>query len=177
VPHWTIAAATTTTTSSSSSNPFSSVTDFFKSPTFQFIEYMMVFFLIALWLACAYWVFKDARRRVEDRIILIVCVLTGLVFGPLGLFIYTIVRPAELIVDKREREMEMEMMAQRLGDSARCSFCKSPVRDDYLVCPICGHRLRSTCASCGKPLEPNWRLCPYCEADVLGPVMPAYDRA
>ncbi len=70
-----------------------------------------MFFMIAFWLACAYWVFKDARRRVEDPIILVVCVLTGLVFGPLGLLIYSIVRPAELIVDSREREMEMEMMA------------------------------------------------------------------
>ena len=49
--------------------------------------------LVALWLACAYWVFKDARRRIDDKIVLAVCVLTGLVFGPVGLIVYAIVRP------------------------------------------------------------------------------------
>lgn len=176
MPHWIIAAASTTTSSSSSSNPFNSVTEFFSSSTFRLIEDLFGLFLVALWLACAYWVFKDARRRVEDPIVLVVCVLTGLVFGPLGLLIYAIVRPAELIDDRRERELEMEMMQQRLSDSVRCSFCKTPVREDYLVCPTCGHRLRSTCASCGKPLEPSWRVCPYCEADVHGSLMPTYDR-
>ena len=152
------------------------MTDFFKSPTLHFITSMLVFFLIALWIACAYWVYKDARRRVDDKIVLAVCVLTGIVFGLLGLIVYTIVRPPELLSDRRERELEVQMMEQRIGESSRCSFCKTPVRDDYLVCPTCGHRLRSTCTSCGKPLEPSWRVCPYCEADVRGPVAPVFDR-
>ncbi len=173
MPHWIIAAATNTTTST---DPFNSVTNFFHSSAWHFITYMFVFFLVVLWIACAYWVFKDARRRVEDPIVLVVCVLTGVVFGPVGLIIYSIVRPAELIVDRRERELEMQMLEARLGEDQRCSFCKTPVRDDYLVCPTCGRRLRTTCPSCGKPVEPNWRVCPYCEADVQAPMTPSYDR-
>jgi RNA polymerase subunit RPABC4/transcription elongation factor Spt4 len=122
-------------------------------------------------------VFKDARRRVEDRIVLAVCVLTGLVFGPLGLIIYAIVRPPELIDDRHERELEVRMMEQRLGDESRCSFCKTPVRDDYLVCPTCGRRLRTTCPSCHKPIDPKWRVCPYCEADVHMAPVATYDSA
>ena len=53
-----------------------------------------------LWIACAYWVFKDARRRIDDKIVLAVVVLTGLVFGPLGLIVYAIVRPAEPLADR-----------------------------------------------------------------------------
>jgi len=175
VAHWIIAAASTTT--SDSSNPFQSVTDFFSSPTFHFISLMFYFFLAVLWIACAYWVFKDARRRVDDKVVLIVCVLTGIVFGPIGLIVYTIVRPPELLAERRERDLEMQMMEQRLTDEARCSFCKTPVKDDYLVCPTCGRRLRTTCTSCGKPVEPSWRVCPYCEADVHGLAAPTiYDR-
>ena len=34
------------------------------------------------------------------------------------------------------------MMEARIGGDERCSFCKTPVREDYLVCPTCGRRLQ-----------------------------------
>lgn len=175
MPHWTIVAAKTTT--SDSSNPFEAVTDFFSSPTWHFITYMAYFFVVVLWLSCAFWVFKDARRRIDDKIVLAVAVLTGLVFGPIGLIVYSIVKPPETLADRQERELEMQMMEQQINGEARCSFCKTPLREDYLVCPTCGRRLRSTCPSCRKPIEPQWRVCPYCEADVHAGSAPAYDRA
>ena len=112
------------------------------------------------------WVFKDARRRIEDRVILVVAVLTGLVFGPMGAIVYAIVRPPEYLDDVRERELEMRMMEQRLASEERCPFCRTPTRDDYLVCPTCGRRLRTVCQSCHRPVDPQWRVCPYCEAEV-----------
>jgi hypothetical protein len=136
VPHWIIAAAAKTTTTSDSSNPFQSVLDFFKSPTWHFITLMFYFFLVVLWIACAYWVFKDARRRIDDKIVLAVAVLTGIVFGPIGLIVYAIVRPAETLADRKEHELEVAMMEQRIGEEERCSFCKTPVREDYLVCHL-----------------------------------------
>ena len=157
-------------------NPFESVTDFFDSSTWDFLVLAFYFLLVAVWLACAFWVFKDARRRIEDRIVLTVAVLTGLVFGPFGALVYTIVRPPEYLEDVRERELEIRMMEQRLADQSRCSFCKTPVRDDYLVCPTCGRRLRSTCASCQRPIEPTWRVCPYCENEVGAATAAAYDK-
>ena len=171
--HWIIAA---TSSSSDSSNPFQSVIDFFKSPTWHFITLVFYFLIAVLWIACAYWVFKDARRRIDDKIVIAVCVLAGIVFGPLGLIVYAIVRPPELLADRDERELEMQMMTQRLSEETRCSFCKTPVKDDYLVCPTCGRRLRSMCTRCGKPLEPNWRVCPYCETDVRAAPAAVYDR-
>ena len=130
-----------------------------------------------MWLACAYWVFKDARRRIDDKILIAVAALTGLVFGPIGLIVYAIVRPPEYLDDVRERELEVRMMEQRLSEEQRCSFCKTPVRDDYLVCPTCGRRLRTVCRSCRRPVEPQWRLCPYCEAEVHGAPVDGRARA
>lgn len=172
MPHTILAAA-----SSTSSNPFQSVTDFFSSPTWHFLTDMVYFVLVVFWIACAYWVFKDARRRVDDKIVLTVCVLVGVVFGPIGLIVYAIVRPPEYLEDVRERELEVRMMEQRISEEARCSFCKTPVKDDYLVCPTCGRRLRTTCPSCRRPIEPQWRVCPYCEADVHGVPVTAFDQA
>jgi len=160
LPQWTLLAA--------ADDPFQSVNDFFSSSTWDFIVRISVVFAIALWLACAYWVFKDARRRIDDTILITVATLTGLVFGPIGLVVYAIVRPPEYLDDIRERELEVRMMEQRLEDEQRCSFCKTPVRDDYLVCPTCGRRLRTVCRSCHRPVEPQWRLCPYCETEMHG---------
>jgi RNA polymerase subunit RPABC4/transcription elongation factor Spt4 len=149
-----------------SSDPFGSIKHFFKSSTWHFLVLMFFFFLVVLWLSCAYWIFKDARRRIDDRIIITVAVLTGLVFGPFGLFIYAILRPPEYLEDMREREMEMQMMEQRLSEESRCPFCKRPVKDDFLVCPHCMRRLREVCSNCRRPVEPEWRICPYCEKQI-----------
>jgi hypothetical protein len=159
----------TTIAASSESDPFQSVQDFFKSSTWSFIQYMFVFFLIVIWLSCAYWIFKDARRRIDDKVIVTVAVLTGLVFGPFGLFVYAIVRPPEYLDDVRERELEMRSLEQRLAEESRCPFCKTKVKDEFLVCPTCMRRLREVCSNCRKPVEPAWRICPYCEKQLGQP--------
>jgi hypothetical protein len=159
----------------SNDNPFQSVTSFFQSSTWDFIVLLLYFFVLVVWLACAYWVFKDARRRIDDTIVLIVAALTGLVFGPVGALVYAIVRPPEYLDDVRERELEIRMMEQRLASEERCPFCRTPTREDYLVCPTCGRRLRTVCDSCRRPVDPHWRVCPYCEADFQGGT--AFDSA
>ena len=95
-----------------------------------------------------------------------ITLLTGLVFGPFGLFVYAILRPPEYLDDTRERELELRMLEQRLEGDARCPFCKTAVKDDYLVCPHCMRRLREVCSSCHRPVEPGWRICPYCEKQI-----------
>jgi len=157
---WPLVAQTT------NDDPLQTVTDFFDSATWDFIVLLFYFLVIVVWLACAYWVFKDARRRIDDKIVLAVAALTGLVFGPLGALVYVIVRPPEYLDDVRERELEIRMMEQRLASEERCPFCRTPTREDYLVCPTCGRRLRTVCSSCRKPVDPQWRVCPYCEAEV-----------
>ena len=150
-----------------SSDPFGSIKDFFRSSTWHFIEYMFIFCVIVLWLACAYWIYKDARRRIDDTVIIVVAVLTGLVFGPFGVLIYAILRPPEYLDDVREREMEMRMLEQRLADETRCPHCKARVREDFLICPNCMRRLRGVCPNCRRPAEPTWKVCPYCEEQLM----------
>ena len=104
-----------------------------------------------------------AHRR---PVVIIVAVLTGLVFGPFGLFVYAILRPPEYLEDTRERELELRMLEQRLDGDLHCPFCKTAVKDDFLVCPHCMRRLREVCSSCHRPVEPAWRICPYCEKQI-----------
>ena len=41
---------------------------FFHSSTWYVLRNLAIFFVIVFWVATVYWVYKDARRRIEDRL-------------------------------------------------------------------------------------------------------------
>jgi hypothetical protein len=145
---------------------FGSVHDFFHSSTWYVIRNLAFFFVLVFWLASVYWVYKDARRRIVDPLLVWVATLLGLVpfIGPL---IYMLFRPPEYLEDVRERELEIKAMERRLGGSdLRCPVCRAEVEEDFLVCPVCTTKLRQSCVTCHKPLEALWQVCPYCETPI-----------
>lgn len=121
---------------------------------------------VIFWLASAYWVYKDARRRLDDHWLVGLAAFVGLVPPFAGPFIYMLFRPPELLEDIRERELEMKAIEDGLAQRALCPVCHTPVENTYLVCPVCTTKLRHACASCKAPLDPIWQVCPYCEAPV-----------
>jgi hypothetical protein len=157
-------ALPTTTTSSGDDNPFQPVLDFFDSATFQAILKLVGFMVVVLWLASAFFVFKDARRRIADPVLIAVAVATALVFPFVGVLIYTILRPPEYLDDVRERELEIRAMERRLGEEGMCPGCGGDIEPEFIACPHCARRLKLTCQRCRSPLKPEWRLCPFCEA-------------
>lgn len=125
--------------------------------------------IVVFWLATAFWVLKDARRRIEDPWLVAVATLVGLVPPFIGPVVYMLFRPPEYIDDRRERELEIRAMEEGLADrDLRCPVCRGRVEAGYLVCPVCTTRLKQACAECGSPLEPIWQACPYCAAPVPG---------
>ena len=155
--------ATTTT----SKDVFTRVGDFFDSGTWLVIRNLGIFFLVVFWLAWAYWVYKDARRRIEDPWLVAMAAILGLVpiIGPL---VYLFFRPPEYLEDRRERELEIRAMEEQIGQRAvNCPVCRAPVEPEFLVCPVCTTKLKQACTSCKAPLEPLWQVCPYCETPVV----------
>src|SRR3954468_15683601 len=146
-------------TSDSTDNPLGGVSDFFSSSTFHAIVLLGLFFVGVLWLALVFWTYKDAKRRIDDPVLVGVSIVTALVFPFVGALVYTILRPPEYLDDVRERELEIRAMERRLGPDQRCPYCRSPVEPSFLVCPHCTNRLRSACRRCKSPLEPDWRMC------------------
>jgi RNA polymerase subunit RPABC4/transcription elongation factor Spt4 len=128
---------------------------------------LLVLFLIVTYLALIYWTYLDARRRIEDPV-LIACATAASVFPFVGTVIYTILRPPEFLEDREERELELraaELRLRQLIDQA-CPHCEYPIERDYLRCPNCERRLRNPCRKCTRPLDPKWGVCPYCETEV-----------
>ncbi|MGH2983088.1 MAG: zinc ribbon domain-containing protein [Solirubrobacterales bacterium] len=128
---------------------------------------LLVLFLIVVYLALIYWTYLDARRRIEDPV-LIACATAASVFPFVGTVIYTILRPPEFLEDREERELELRAAELRLRQliEQSCPHCEYPIVANFLRCPNCERRLRNPCRKCHKPLDPKWGICPYCETEV-----------
>ena len=151
------------------SDPLDFVGDFFDSEEWLVIRNVTLFFLVVFWLASAYWVYKDARRRIEDPWLLAMAVALG-IFPPfVGPLIYMLFRPPEYLEDVRERELEIKAMEDGLDVAERCPVCRAAIEANFLACPVCTTKLKDSCRRCKAPLEPLWQMCPFCETPVESP--------
>jgi hypothetical protein len=156
-------------TTDETDDPFGSVTDFFDSELWLLIWRVTLFFVFVFWLASAFWVYKDARRRIEDPWLLAMAVALGLFPPFIGPLLYMFFRPPEYLDDVRERELEIKAMEENLGTGERCPVCRADVEPSFLACPVCTTKLKQACRRCHAPLEPLWQICPYCETPVESP--------
>jgi hypothetical protein len=156
---------------------FSGIHDFFASGTWEVIRNLLFFFLVVFWLAVGYWVYKDARRRIEDPLLVAMAVVLGLIPPYLGALVYMLFRPPEYLEDVRERELEIRAMEERLSKrDLHCPVCRAAVESTFLVCPVCTTRLKQACVKCSSPLEALWQICPHCATPVSTPSLPGVDQ-
>src|SRR5436305_14226533 len=129
---------------------------------------LVILFLIAIWAALVFWTFSDARRRIEDPMLIGCAAAASLFFPYVGTIVYMIVRPPEYLDDVRERELEIAAASARLQqvEQLSCPYCDFEIEKTFLRCPSCLRRLKEPCGTCGRPLDPRWKICPYCEAEV-----------
>ena len=128
---------------------------------------LLIVFVVVVYLSLIYWTYMDARRRIEDPM-LIGCAVAASLFPFVGTIVYVILRPPEYLDDVRERELEIQAAQARLYelDSGLCPHCDYRVERDFIRCPSCLRKLKERCVSCGRPLDRTWSICPYCEAEV-----------
>ena len=86
------------------------------------------------------YVYRDAKRRGMNEILW--ALAAALVPSFIGLLIYLIVRGNY--------------------SDLRCPRCETPVKEQYVICPKCGAKLRPACPNCATPVEYDWKLCPKC---------------
>ncbi len=147
---------------------FSSIHGVFHSTAFVVARNLAMFLAIVFWLALAFWVYKDARRRIDDPWLVGIATLLGLAPPYVGPLVYMLFRPAETLEDVRARRVELRALEDHLGRRRpTCPVCSSRVEPDFLVCPVCTTQLRQACTRCDAPLEPLWQACPYCAQAVL----------
>ena len=137
-------------TTTDSNDLFGGFKDFFDSDVWLVVRNVFFFFLVVFWLASAFWVYKDARRRIEDPWLLAMAVALG-IFPPfLGPLLYMFFRPPEYLEEVRERELEIKAMEESLGTAERCPVCRAVVEPTFLACPVCTTKLKEACRRCKR---------------------------
>jgi double zinc ribbon protein len=143
-----------------------SVHDVFNSTAFQVARNITFFVLAVFWLGVAYWVYRDARRRLDDPWLVGTATVLGLVpiLGPL---VYLLFRPPETLEEQHARRVEVQALEARLVQRPpQCPVCRTAVEPAFIVCPVCTTQLKEPCSSCGSPLDRLWQACPYCATPV-----------
>lgn len=146
-----------------------SLTGLFESQIFQIGVRVLVIYIGLIWLASAYWAYRDMRLRSASAITPYVAAATIIVFTPIfflfGLLVYRIVRPKETIAEVNERALAEEAMLAEVASHAHCANCSRPVHEDWIICPTCRNRLRRVCPNCEHLIELDWTLCAWCGKD------------
>lgn len=128
-------------------------------------------FLAALWVSLILWTFRDARSRSRDPFAHLLAAIMVAIFGPLGMFIYLILRPRETLAEAYERSLEEEALLQDIEERLVCPGCKQTVQENFQFCPSCHTRLKKVCPGCSALLRLRWNICPYCGASPAAPHM------
>lgn len=141
------------------------VAGFFDHPLVRLGIQAVVLYVVVLWLAAAWWAYRDMRARTLHPALpfgaaLVVILFSPLLF-PLAIVAYRIARPQETISEAWERHQAEEAMRYEL-EATTCAGCGRRVDEDWLACPTCGTRLARRCLDCGRTVGLDWSLCAWC---------------
>ena len=155
----------------------SALGDFFTSPPVQFVLQAIAVYLVVLWLAGAYWAFRDMQHRTENPILPYVAAAFVIVFTPiffpLAIFVYKIIRPHEKIGEVYERNLAEEALLAEVESIKSCPTCARRVHDEWIICPTCRTRLNRVCPNCSRLVGLDWSLCAWCGKDFERRDLPA----
>ena len=66
--------------------------------------------LAAFWIALVIWTFRDMRARSRDLLATLLASLLVVLFGPVGLGLYLLLRPRDTLAEQYERMLEEEAL-------------------------------------------------------------------
>jgi RNA polymerase subunit RPABC4/transcription elongation factor Spt4 len=139
------------------------------SPPVQLAIQAIAIYFVILWLAAAYWAFRDMQLRTENPILpylaaSFIIVFTP-VFFPLAVFVYRIIRPQEKIGEVYERNLAEEALLAEVEAIKSCPTCSRRINDEWIICPTCRTRLNRVCPNCSRLVGLDWSLCAWCGKD------------
>jgi RNA polymerase subunit RPABC4/transcription elongation factor Spt4 len=157
----------------------SAVSSFFSSAIVQLVVDSIVLYLFIVWLAAAFWAFRDMHDRSENPVMPYVAAALILLPTPfffvLGVIVYRVIRPAERLGEVYERNLAEEALLAEVEAVRTCRGCDRRVQEEWIICPWCRTRLNRVCPNCERLVGLDWTLCAWCGKDFERPV--TVDRA
>ena len=143
--------------------------DIIGSPVVQFGIQMIGIYLVILWIATAYWAFRDAQQRSANPLLPYLVSASIILFAPIfvifAVWVYKIVRPHEKIGEVWERNLAEEALIAEVESIPHCPTCDRRVNEDWIICPSCRTRLNRVCPNCSRLVGLDWSLCAWCGKD------------
>jgi RNA polymerase subunit RPABC4/transcription elongation factor Spt4 len=147
----------------------STIGGFFDNPIVEFSIQALAVYIVILWLATAYWAFRDMQQRSDNPVMPYLAAALIVLFTPIlfvfGVIVYKIVRPHEKIGEVYERNLAEEALLAEVETIRTCPSCSRRVHDEWIICPTCRTRLNRVCANCGRLVGLDWSLCAWCGRD------------
>lgn len=154
---------------------------FFDNEAVQLGLRAVFVYVVILWLAGAYWAFRDMQARTENPILpylaaALVILFTPILF-PFALVVFRVIRPQERLGEVYERNLAEEALLAEVEAVHSCPGCGRRVNDEWIICPTCRTRLNRVCPNCGRLVGLDWSLCAWCGKDFERPELAAFERA
>lgn len=147
----------------------STIGGFFGNPIVQLALQAIAVYFVVLWLAAAYWAFRDLQGRTDNPIAPYLAasliILFTPVFFPMAVIVYRIIRPHEQIGEVNERSLAEEALLNEVEAVSHCPGCSRRVNEEWLICPACRTRLHRVCPNCTRLVGLDWSLCAWCGRD------------
>jgi hypothetical protein len=150
------------------------------SPVVQLGLRAFAIYIVILWLAAAYWAFRDMQLRTVNPILpyfaaSLVIIFTP-AFFPFAIVAYRVIRPQEKIGEVYERTLAEQALEAEVDAVRTCPGCARRVDNEWIICPTCRTRLSRVCPNCSRLVGLDWSLCAWCGRDFERPV-PAFEAA
>lgn len=143
--------------------------DIIGSPIVQFGLRMIAIYLVILWIATAYWAFRDIQQRSANAILPYAVAASIILFTPVffvfAVWVYKIIRPHEKIGEVWERNLAEEALLAEVEAIRHCPTCERRVHEEWIICPSCRTRLNRVCPNCSRLVGLDWSLCAWCGKD------------
>jgi hypothetical protein len=147
---------------------------FFATPIVQLGIKAIGIYIVIVWLAAAFWAFRDMQLRTANPILPYLAAAFVIGFTPvLFLFavaIYKIVRPQERLGEAYERGLAEEALLAEIDAIEHCATCGRKVHEEWILCPTCRTRLKRVCPNCNRLVGFEWSLCAWCGRDFDRPI-------
>lgn len=133
----------------------------------------IVAYVGVLWLALAFSVIRDARRRSMSRVLLAVAIVLAFIPPFLGALVYFVLRPPQTLDEERALELELyDPAVDGASPNRACPHCGREIERAFIICPYCRTQFARRCGNCDHALRLGWSICPYCATEVVTPSQP-----
>ena len=146
--------------------------------TVQFVLQAIAIYLVVLWLAGAYWAFRDMQHRTENPILPYVAASFVIVFTPiffpLAIFVYKIIRPHEKIGEVYERNLAEEaLLAEVEVDHTTARPAPAASTTSGSSARPAGLGSTGSAPTAAGSVGLDWSLCAWCGKDFERRDLPA----